>query len=148
MLESAELGHSISKRDFDHTEPKLREALVNAQYDLLEGRRKAVVVLLSGVAAGGRGETAKQLAEWMDPRHLRVEAFGPRTPEELVAPAAMALLAGVAGARAHVAVYMNAWYAETLQARLRATRRPPDSDAFCTAIREYERCSRMKTCCC
>ena len=79
MLESAELGHTISKRDFDHAEPGLREALVNAQYDLLEGRRKAVVVLLSGVAAGGRGETAKQLAEWMDPRHLRVEAFGPRT---------------------------------------------------------------------
>lgn len=83
MLETAELGHAISKRDFDRAEPKLREVLVNAQYDLLEVRYKAVVLLLSGVAAGGRGETAKQLAEWMDPRHLRVEAFGPRTPKEL-----------------------------------------------------------------
>ena len=86
MLESAELGHSITKPAFDLAEPKLREALVNAQYDLLKGRRKAVVVLLSGVAAGGRGETVKQLAEWMDPRHLRVHAFGPRTPEELAHP--------------------------------------------------------------
>jgi polyphosphate kinase 2 (PPK2 family) len=80
MLETAEVGHVISKREFDLAEPALREALVNTQFDLLQGRRKAVVVLLSGVAAGGRGETAMQLAEWMDPRHLRVHAFGPRTP--------------------------------------------------------------------
>jgi polyphosphate kinase 2 (PPK2 family) len=83
MLETAELGHAIGKADFERAEPALREALVQAQYQLLAGRHKAVVVLLSGVAAGGRGETAKQLAEWMDPRHLRVQAFGPRTPEEL-----------------------------------------------------------------
>ena len=88
MLETAELGHAISKSEFELAEPALREALVQAQYELLASRRKAVVVLLSGVAAGGRGETAKKLAEWMDPRHLRVQAFGSRTPEELAHPLA------------------------------------------------------------
>ena len=138
MLESAELGHAISKRDFDHAEPTLREALVNAQYDLLEGRRKAVVVLLSGVAAGGRGETAKQLAEWMDPRHLRVEAFGPRTPEELVHPLPWRYWQALP-ARGRIAVYMNAWYAETLQARLSGQLDDAGLDALLHSIREYER---------
>jgi polyphosphate:AMP phosphotransferase len=138
MLESAELGHVISKRDFDRAEPKLREALVNAQYDLLEGQRKAVVVLLSGVAAGGRGETAKQLAEWMDPRHLRVEAFGPRTPEELAHPLPWRYWKALP-ARGRISVYMNAWYAETLQARLSGQLDDAGLDGLLHAIREYER---------
>ena len=138
MLESAELGHSITKPAFDLAEPKLREALVNAQYDLLKGRRKAVVVLLSGVAAGGRGETVKQLAEWMDPRHLRVHAFGPRTPEELAHPLPWRYWQALP-ARGHIAVYMNAWYAEMLHARLAGELDAAGLDALLHATREYER---------
>jgi hypothetical protein len=54
MLESDAAGHAIGKRDFDRADPQLREALVNGQYELLEVRQKAVVVLPSGAAAGGR----------------------------------------------------------------------------------------------
>jgi AMP-polyphosphate phosphotransferase len=138
MLESAELGHVVSKRDFDRAEPTLREALVNAQYDLLQGRHKAVVVLLSGVVAGGRGETAKQLAEWMDPRHLRVHAFGARTPEELAHPLPWRYWKALPP-RGQIAVYMNAWYAEALQARLSRQIDAAGLDAMLHAIREYER---------
>lgn len=138
MLETAELGHNISKVDFELAEPKLREALVNAQYDLLAGRRKAVVVLLAGVAAGGRGETAKQLAEWMDPRHLRVQAFGPRTPEELAHPLPWRYWQALPP-RGHVSVFMNAWYAEALQARVSGAVDDRGLDAWLHQIREYER---------
>ena len=138
MLETAELGHSISKAEFELAEPKLREALVNAQYDLLAGRRKAVVVLLAGVAAGGRGETAKQLAEWMDPRHLRVQAFGPRTPEELAHPLHWRYWQALPP-RGRIAVFMNAWYAEALQARVSGAIDDRGLDAWLHQIREYER---------
>jgi polyphosphate:AMP phosphotransferase len=138
MLETAELGHAIDKREFDLAEPKLREALVQAQYQLLAGRRKAVVVLLSGVAAGGRGETAKQLAEWMDPRHLRVQAFGSRTPEELAHPPAWRYWQALPP-RGQVAVYMNAWYAEALQARVSGKLDDRGLDAVLHGVREYER---------
>jgi polyphosphate:AMP phosphotransferase len=138
MLETAELGHTIGKAEFDLAEPKLREALVNAQVDLLAGRRKAVVVLLSGVAAGGRGETAKQLAEWMDPRHLRVQAFGPRTPEELAHPPAWRYWQALPP-RGQVAVFMNAWYAEALQARVSGKLDDRGLDAVLHRVREYER---------
>jgi polyphosphate:AMP phosphotransferase len=138
MLETAEVGHVIGKREYERAEPGLREALVNAQYDLLEGRRKAVVVLLSGVASGGRGETAMKLSEWMDPRHLRVLAFGPRTPEELAHPPAWRYWRALPP-RGRIAVYMNAWYAEAMQARIKGRLDAAGLDAQLHAIREHER---------
>src|SRR6266498_2419417 len=88
MLESAEIGHRTSKRVYVREEPKLRERLLNAQFDLSQSGRGPVLVLISGVEAGGRGETANKLTEWMDPRHIRVVAFGDRTPEEAAHPTA------------------------------------------------------------
>jgi polyphosphate:AMP phosphotransferase len=138
MLETAEVGHVIGKREYERAEPGLREALVNAQYDLLEGRHKAVVVLLSGVASGGRGESAMKLSEWMDPRHLRVLAFGPRTPEELAHPPAWRYWRALPP-RGRIAVYMNAWYAEAMQARIKGRLDAAGLDAQLHAIREHER---------
>src|ERR1043165_5498208 len=86
MLESAEIGHRTSKTVYAGEEPKLREALLNAQFDLSQSGRGPVLVIISGVEAGGRGETANKLTEWMDPRHMRVVAFGDRTPKELAHP--------------------------------------------------------------
>ena len=138
MLETAEIGHAVSKRDFALAEGKLRESLVKAQYELLEKRRKAVVVLISGVASGGRGETAKQLAEWMDPRHLRVQAFDTRTPEERAHPVHWRYWRALP-ARGRISVFMNAWYAEALQARLSGRISDKALDALLHNIREYER---------
>ena len=42
MFESAELGHSISKRTYAREVPKLREALLDAQYDLFQDGRFAL----------------------------------------------------------------------------------------------------------
>src|SRR5437667_4305723 len=86
MLEAAEIGHKISKQDYARDEPKLREALLLAQFDLALAARGPVLVILSGVEGGGRGETANKLTTWMDPRHIRVVAFGERTPEEVAHP--------------------------------------------------------------
>jgi AMP-polyphosphate phosphotransferase len=138
MLETAEVGHVVSKRAYDRAEPALREALLDAQYDLLEGRHKAVVVLLSGVAAGGRGESAMKLSEWMDPRHLRVLAFGPRTPEELAHPPAWRYWQALPP-RGRISVFMNAWYAEVMQARVSGQVDDAALDAQLHAIRDYER---------
>ena len=88
MLESAEIGHRTSKRIYAREEPRLREALLNAQYDLSQSGHGPVLIIISGVEAGGRGETANKLTEWMDPRHIRVVAFGGRTAEESTRPAA------------------------------------------------------------
>ena len=88
MLESAEIGHQIDKKVYAREEVRLREALLNAQFELSDKKRGPILVIISGVESGGRGELANQLTTWMDPRHIRVHAFGPRTPEESSRPRA------------------------------------------------------------
>src|SRR5437667_3461885 len=88
LLESAEIGHKLSKAAYERDEPRLREALLNAQYDLAQSRRGPVLVLISGVDGAGRGETANTLTAWMDPRHIRVVAFGQPTAIDLLHPPA------------------------------------------------------------
>src|SRR5439155_262071 len=70
MLESAEIGHRVTKEVYEREERKLRAALLNAQYDLSQSGRGPVLLIISGVEAGGRGETDNKLTEWMDPRHI------------------------------------------------------------------------------
>jgi polyphosphate:AMP phosphotransferase len=113
MLESAEIGHKISKAVYAREEPKLREALLNAQYDLSRSGNGPVLLVMSGVESGGRGETANKLTEWMDPRFIRVIAFGPRTQEELARPP-MWRYWRVLPPRGRVGIFMNAWYNELL----------------------------------
>ena len=117
MLESAEIGHNISKRVYSREEPKLREALLGAQYDLSRSGRGPVLLVVSGVESGGRGETANKLVEWMDPRHIRVIAFGPPTQEESAHPRMWRYWRALPP-RGKIGIFMNAWYNELLTGHL------------------------------
>ena len=86
MFESAEVGHSISDREFDQSEVKLREALLKAQYDLLAQKSFPVIIVIGGVDGAGKGETVNILNEWMDPRHIVTHAFGEMSDEERERP--------------------------------------------------------------
>jgi polyphosphate:AMP phosphotransferase len=86
VFESAELGHAVSKSTYARAVPKLREALLDAQYDLFQDGRFPVIVLVSGVDGAGKGETINLLHEWMDPRHIRTAAFGEPSDEERERP--------------------------------------------------------------
>src|SRR5438876_11883677 len=57
MLESAEVGHTIAKAAYAREEPRLREALLNAQYDLSQPQKGPVLLIITGVEGGGRSET-------------------------------------------------------------------------------------------
>ena len=109
MLASAEIGHKISKQAYTRKEPALRNALLNAQFDLSQTRFGPVLIILSGVQAAGRGETANKLTEWMDPRHIRVVAFGPRTPEEAERPPAWRYWRALPP-KGKIGIFLNAWY--------------------------------------
>ena len=82
MFESAELGHKVTKQVYARQEPKLREALLNAQFDLAQAKKFPVLILIGGVDGAGKGETVNLLSEWMDPRHIQTRAFGDATDEE------------------------------------------------------------------
>ena len=86
MFESAELGHELDKATYERELPALREALLAAQYRVLESKAFQIVVVVAGVEGAGKGETVSALSEWLDPRHVQVHAMGPASDEELERP--------------------------------------------------------------
>ncbi len=55
MFESAELGHKIKKTEYDREVPALREALLNAQLDMVKLAKFQVIILIGGLDGAGRG---------------------------------------------------------------------------------------------
>ena len=50
MFESAEIGRSIDKETYEAEAPALREALLEAQYELQQQGRFAVIILISALS--------------------------------------------------------------------------------------------------
>jgi len=138
MLESAEIGHLISKSEYAREEPKLREALLNAQWELSQSGRGPVLLIISGLEAAGRGETANKLTEWMDPRHIRVVAFGAPVGDEVMRPPAWRYWRALPPA-GRVGIFMNAWYNEALLPRVRSEIDDERMQLRLEAIRHHER---------
>jgi polyphosphate:AMP phosphotransferase len=137
MLESAEIGHKVPKRVYAREEPKLRELLLNAQFDLSQSGRGPLLLVISGVEGGGRGETANKLTEWMDPRHIHVVAFGPRAPEEAARPPAWRYWRSLPP-KGKIGILMNAWYNEAMLAHVQAKIDADQVNTRVQAIREHE----------
>ena len=137
MLESAEVGHRIAKATFARAETKLREALLNGQYEMNAARRGPILVLVSGLEGGGRGETANKLNQWMDPRFIRTTAFGSATPEEEVRPLAWRYWRALPP-RGKVGIFMNAWYRKLAAAYVSRKVDPAQFNALLQDIRQYE----------
>ncbi|MEP6943219.1 MAG: polyphosphate:AMP phosphotransferase [Betaproteobacteria bacterium] len=137
MLESAEIGHRIAKARYAREEPVLRDALLNTQYDLFESGAGPMLLVISGVESGGRGETANKLTEWMDPRHIRVFAFADPTEEERAHPTLWRYWRSLPP-RGKIGIFMNAWYNELLNAHALGRVRPEQFDAYMHTIRHVE----------
>ena len=117
MFESAEIGHAIDKETYDREVPALREALLEAQYDLHQQKRSAVIVLINGIEGAGKGETVKLLSEWMDPRLIEVRTFDQQTDEELAHPPAWRYWRQLP-AKGRMGVFFGNWYSQMLQGRV------------------------------
>jgi len=117
MFESAEIGHSIDKEAYDAEVPALREALLEAQYELKQQARFPVIVLINGIEGAGKGETVKLLNEWMDPRMIDVLTFDQQTDEELARPPAWRYWRALPP-KGRMGVFFGNWYSQMLQGRV------------------------------
>jgi polyphosphate:AMP phosphotransferase len=117
MFESAELGHSIDKATFEAAVPALREALLEAQYDLQQQGRFALLILISGIEGAGKGETVKLLNEWMDPRLIQVSTFDQQSDEELARPPAWRYWRQLP-AKGRIGIFFGNWYSQMIQGRV------------------------------
>jgi polyphosphate:AMP phosphotransferase len=111
MFESAELGHAIDEETFDREAPALREALLEAQYELKQQGRFPVIILING------GETVKLLNEWMDPRLIQVSTFDQQTDEERSRPPAWRFWRQLPP-KGRIGIFFGNWYSQMLQGRV------------------------------
>ncbi len=112
MLEKAELGRTLSKKDYKDLLPDLRAQLLETQMKL-QGSPFSVIVILEGVDNVSQGEVANKLNEWLDTRGLEFNAFGPKTEEEFQRPRFWRYWRSLP-ARGRIAVFSGSWYTGTL----------------------------------
>lgn len=117
MFESAEIGHAIDKETYEAQVPALREALLEAQYELKQQARFPVIILINGIEGAGKGETVKLLNEWMDPRLIEVRTFDQQTDEELARPPAWRYWRQLP-AKGRMGILFGNWYSQMLQGRV------------------------------
>jgi AMP-polyphosphate phosphotransferase len=141
MFESAELGHKVDKTAYEQTEPTLREALLNAQYDLGAAARFPVVIVIGGVDGAGKGETVNLLNEWMDPRHIHTHAFPEPSDEERERPRMWRFWRALPP-KGKLGILFGAWHTEPIVKRVMREIRPRK---FIAEIDENVRFERMLT---
>ncbi len=139
MFESAQIGHRIDDESFAAAVPALREALLEAQFELKQQARFPVLILINGVEGAGKGETVKLLNEWMDPRLIQVETFDVQTDEELARPPAWRYWRRLPP-KGRIGVFFGNWYSQMLQARVHGRIKKAVMDQ---AIDSAERLERM-----
>ncbi len=139
MFESADLDHGVPKAAYKREEPKLREALLEAQYDLKKDRRFAAILLIAGVQGAGRGETVNLLNEWMDPRFVATYAFGDPTEEERERPEQWRFWRALPP-KGRIGVLFGAWHTEPIMRRVRGE---TSDDEFAHDTAEIARFEQM-----
>jgi polyphosphate:AMP phosphotransferase len=117
MFESAELGHQVDKATYERAVPALREALLNAQYDLFTAARFPVVIVIGGVDGAGKGETVNLLNEWMDPRHIHSHAFAEPSDEERERPR-MWRFWRTLPPKGKIGIFFGAWHTDPIIKRV------------------------------
>jgi AMP-polyphosphate phosphotransferase len=117
MFESAEIGHVIAREVFEREAPLLREALLEAQYELQQQGRFAVLILINGIEGAGKGETVKLLNEWMDARLIQVSTFDQQTDEELARPPAWRYWRQLPP-KGRIGIFFGNWYSQMIQGRV------------------------------
>jgi polyphosphate:AMP phosphotransferase len=117
MFESADLDHRISRAAYRREEPALREALLNAQFDLFQDGRFAVLIVVGGVEGAGKRDTVNLLHAWMDPRHLPTYAFGEPSDEERERPPMWRFWQALPP-KGKIGILFGAWHTEPILARV------------------------------
>lgn len=112
MFDAAELGHTLKKSDYDKQTAELRTRLLAVQRELRQAGFP-VIILISGVDGGGKGEIINLLNEWMDPRYLQTNAFDEPSDEERERPEYWRFWRTLP-AKGAIGIYAGSWYSAPL----------------------------------
>ncbi|WP_243288009.1 polyphosphate:AMP phosphotransferase [Geothrix terrae] len=136
MFESAELGHRIEKEVWEREVPLLREALLDAQYDL-SSAKFPVIILVAGVDGAGKSETVNTLNEWMDPRHIQTHGLAEPSDEERERPH-MYRYWRLLPPKGKIGIFDGSWYTWPILERAYGRIKTSDLDQDMTRVARFE----------
>jgi polyphosphate:AMP phosphotransferase len=139
MFESANLEHHVDKTQYRREAPKLRQALLNAQFDLTQNGSFPVLILIAGVEGAGKSETVNLLNEWMDPRHIHTSGFFEPSDEERERPAQWRFWRALPP-KGKIGIFFGAWHTMPI---IRRVMGEIDDGEFASEISEIHRLERM-----
>jgi len=116
MFEIAELGHSVDKAEYTEKVPLLRTQLLLLQQQL-QKHNFSVIILISGVDGGGKGEVINLLNEWLDPRLMRTNAYDSPSDEEKERPEFWRFWRTMPK-KGNIGIYVGSWYSEPIAQRV------------------------------
>jgi AMP-polyphosphate phosphotransferase len=137
MFESAELGHALSKAEYEERVPPLRAALLDAQYELAEKKPFAVVILINGIDGAGKGETINLLNEWMDPRNIETTAFEKPSSDEAERPFMWRYWRALPP-KGRIGVIFGNWYSAVIRERVEGDSKKAELDQRLEEIKRFE----------
>lgn len=137
MFEAAEIGHSVTKDDYDRELPVLREELLAAQRELREAGAAAIIVI-GGVDGAGKGETVNTLLEWLDPRYVDTFALGTPTNEESERPEYWRFWRALPP-RGRIGVFFGGWHSAPIVDRAYRVIKSAELDRRLAEVVAFER---------
>ncbi len=136
MFEIAELGHTVSKTDYNEKVPTLRTQLLTIQQQL-SAHNFSVIILISGVDGGGKGDVINLLNEWLDPRFMRTNAYDSPSDEELERPKFWRFWRTMP-AKGTMGIYVGSWYSSPISLRVYNDITDTDLQLQLTQIKQLE----------
>lgn len=136
MFEIAELGHKVNKADYNEKIPGLRTHLLTQQQQL----RKydfSVIILISGVDGGGKGDVVNLLNEWLDPRFMLTNAYDSPSDEERERPKFWRFWRTMP-AKGSIGIYVGSWYSLPIAQRVHNDTKDAELQHQLTQIKELE----------
>jgi len=139
MFDSVRLPHKLEKEEFVALSEKLREKLLDAQFELNERRSKAVLLLINGSDGAGKGEVVNRLYDWLDDHFLETISYAAPTEEERLRPIEWRYWRDMPK-KGRIGLVLGGWHHNPLAQRALGQM---DSDAFNTAMEEINRAEEM-----
>jgi polyphosphate:AMP phosphotransferase len=138
MFEAVELGHIVSKADYNAEVPMLREQLLDVQFELGDKKPFPVILIISGVDGAGKGETVNTLNFWMDPRNIHAHAMADPSDEELERPAMWRYWRKLPP-RGSIGVFFGSWYSHPMRMHIDGGKSLDYLDSYLDDFLRFER---------
>lgn len=137
MFETAELGLTVAKADYNAQVPALRKALLDAQIACVAARAFPIVLVIGGVDGAGKGEIAQLLNEWLDPHDLEANAFGLPSETEKAFPR-MRRFWLVLPPKGKMGIFFGSWYTSPILDRVKGKLNDAEFDHALAEICHFE----------